>query len=443
MPDDARPSPLPRHHLTDARGIGGRIKVRPEDFVVEEIPAYEPCGEGEHLYLGIQKTGVSHGELLRVLERHFDVSHKQIGYAGMKDKHAVTRQMISIHLPDDPREVQPNHERIAVLWAARHRNKLRRGHLRGNRFSIRIRDVEPVHAPTALRVLRELEGRGMPAWYGEQRFGYRLNNHLLGAMLLRREHEAACRELCGSEGSWFPEYQRERRELFDAGRYAEAAERWTPADRSELIVCRALARGATWGDAIRGIGPVTLKFWTSALASAAFNRVFDERLEAGTAERLLEGDLAWKHDSRAIFAVTPAELSDPDVLRHRYDAFEVSPSGPLWGAGMPEAFGDVDRAERAALAAFGADPQLMATGPWRPEGSRRPFRDVLEHPDVEGGFDDHGPYVRCVFDLRRGMYATMVLREIMRSDDVVAGVRGGGDRDTADAAVASDDLDTG
>ncbi len=441
MPDDDRPSPLPRHHLTDARGTGGRLKVRPEDFVVEEIPAYEPCGEGEHLYLGIQKTGVSHGELLRVLERHFEVSPKQIGYAGMKDKHAVTRQMISVHLPDDPREVQPDHERIAVLWAARHRNKLRRGHLRGNRFSIRIRDVEPVHAPTALRVLRELEQRGMPGWYGEQRFGYRLNNQVLGAMLLRREHEAACRELCGSEGSWFPEYQRERREAFDAGRYAEAAEQWTPADRAELIVCRALARGAGWEEAIRGIGSVTLSFWTSALASAAFNRVLDERLDAGTAERLVEGDLAWKHDSRAVFAVGPAELADPDVLRHRYDAFEISPSGPLWGRGMTEAFGAVDAMERGALDAFGATPELLATGPWRPDGSRRPFRDVLEHPDVEGGFDDHGPYVRCVFDLRRGMYATMVLREIMRPDEAREAPADGAPADGGPAAVAADDAD--
>jgi tRNA pseudouridine13 synthase len=410
------PSPLPQHHVTDTPGIGGRLKVRPDDFMVEEIPSYEPCGEGEHLYLGIQKTGVSHGELMRVLERHFGVSHRQIGYAGMKDKHAVTRQMVSIHLPDDPREVQPDHKRITVMWADRHRNKLRRGHLRGNRFAIRIRGVEPVHAPVALRVLRELEARGMPAYYGEQRFGYRANNARLGAMLLRRDHEAACHELCGSHGTAFPEYQRERREAFDAGRYAEAAEQWTPADRAELIVCRALTRGARWEEAIRGIGPVTLKFWTSALASAAYNRVLDTRIEAGTAGTLLEGDLAWKHDKRAVFPVTAAELADPDVLRHRYDAFEISPTGPLWGKGMMESFGATHDHEREAMAAFDTTPELMATGPWHPDGARRPFRDVLENPDVEGGFDDHGPYIRCVFDLRRGMYATMVLREIMRND---------------------------
>ncbi|MHC4808895.1 MAG: tRNA pseudouridine(13) synthase TruD [Planctomycetota bacterium] len=413
------PSPLPVGHVSDlsgASGIGGRIKVRPEDFLVEEIPAYEPCGEGEHLYLGIQKTGVSHGELLRVLEKHFGVSHRRIGYAGMKDKHAVTRQVVSIHLPEEPREVQPDHDRIAVLWARRHRNKLRRGHLTGNRFVIRIREVDPVHAPTALRVLRQLESRGMPAFYGEQRFGYRANNHRLGAMLLRRDHESAAHELCGSHGSWFPEYQRERRELFDAGRYAEAAELWTPADRSELITCRALARGVGWEEAIRSIGPVTLKFWTSALASAVFNRVLDARLADGTAGTLLEGDLAWKHQGRAIFPVTAAELADPDILRHRYEALELSPSGPLWGAGMPEAFGAVADLEREAVSAMDTTPEHLSTGPWRPDGSRRPFRDILEHPDVSGGFDDHGPYIKCVFDLRRGMYATMVLREIMRND---------------------------
>ena len=152
--------PLPRGFLTDGPGIGGALKVRPEDFLVDEIPAYEPCGEGEHLYLRIQKTSVAHGELISCLSRHFDVPRSAIGYAGMKDKHAVTSQTISIHRHDDPADLEIPHERIAVQWASRHRNKLRRGHHRGNRFSIRVRDVDPTSAVAAHRALQALERTG-------------------------------------------------------------------------------------------------------------------------------------------------------------------------------------------------------------------------------------------------------------------------------------------
>ncbi len=96
-------NPLPQRFMTkDVPGIGGVIKVRPEDFLVEELPLYEPCDEGEHLYLRIQKNGVSHGEMMACLRRTFGVSDRQIGCAGMKDKQAVTQQTVSLHLHDDP-----------------------------------------------------------------------------------------------------------------------------------------------------------------------------------------------------------------------------------------------------------------------------------------------------------------------------------------------------
>ena len=140
-------NPLPRRFLTEAEGIGGRIKVRPEDFLVNELPLYEPCGRGEHLYLQVQKTGVAHGELISKIQRHFGVSEGAIGFAGMKDKVAITGQTISVHLLADPPSVDLDDERIQVVEATRHTNKLRRGHLAGNRFSVRMREVDPLKAP--------------------------------------------------------------------------------------------------------------------------------------------------------------------------------------------------------------------------------------------------------------------------------------------------------
>ena len=162
-------NPLPQRFLTDEPGIGGVIKSRPEDFLVDEVPLYEPCGEGEHLYLRIEKTGVSHVELLSCLRRHFKVGESAIGFGGMKDKRAVTRQTLSIHLLQDPATVELEHRRIKVLWATRHTNKIHRGHLAGNRFSIRIREVDPTKVTVVKRQLQRMTSTGVPNYFGVQR----------------------------------------------------------------------------------------------------------------------------------------------------------------------------------------------------------------------------------------------------------------------------------
>ena len=154
-----------------------------DEFLVEEIPLFEPSGEGEHLYLRIQKEGISHRDMVGRLVRAFEVSESAIGYAGMKDRRAVTQQTVSIHTDrsDPPELVDPG---LQILWADRHGHKIRRGQLQGNRFAIRIREVDPLDAPKAWRTLDWLATHGLPNAYMSQRFGYRLNNHRLGAAWL-------------------------------------------------------------------------------------------------------------------------------------------------------------------------------------------------------------------------------------------------------------------
>jgi len=386
--------------------------VRPEDFIVEEIPLYEPSDEGPHVYLRVQKEGVAHGELMSCLRRHFGVEIRDIGYAGMKDKHAVTRQTVSLPLREDPPDLEFPHDRIHLLWASRHRNKIQRGHLVGNRFAIRIRETDPLKAPLVMKTLRRMERTGMPAYYGSQRFGYRRNNHLLGAMLLHERWDDMLAELLGTTGTAFPEHQRERRELFDAGEYAEAAARWSAADRTELIATKALARGERPIGAIRAIGRITLNFFASSLSSAAFNRLLDARIAEGTVDKLLDGDRAWKHDSRATFPID-TDLVNDGSLPPRLEAFEISPTGPVWGKEMPPATGAIAERELEALTAAGVSADRMERSRFRPAGARRAFRAPLTNIDVEGGTDEHGGYIKVVFDLPRGMYATVALREVM------------------------------
>ena len=85
--------------MLDAPILGGLIKERADDFLVDEIPLYEPSGEGEHLYLRIQKVDLAHSELLEVLKKHFGVPEAAIGAAGMKDRIAVTSQAVTIRMP--------------------------------------------------------------------------------------------------------------------------------------------------------------------------------------------------------------------------------------------------------------------------------------------------------------------------------------------------------
>lgn len=408
-------SPNPQKFLTQGEGIGGVIKSTPNDFLVEEIPLYEPCGKGEHIYLRIEKTSVSHGELMSCLRRHFGVKDLHIGFAGMKDKHAVTSQTVSVHLHNDPPSIDIDHERIKVLWAQRHTNKLKRGHLRGNRFVIRVRDVDPLKVTIAKKRLEEIQQSGIPNYFGPQRFGYRCNNHLVGAAIVRDDWKGVLDEMLGTTSTPFPDYQKSQRELYDQGDFKEAAKLWTVANRNELIAIRGLREGKSPSDACHAIGKAALSFFVSALQSAVFNRVLDERIEQGTIAKLMDGDLAFKHDSRSVFKVTEEELVG-DVLAERLERFEISPSGPLWGAGMTRTMGEIGDAELRALEAAGISFQSLVETSYDQKGARRALRVPIENTSVDGGVDEEGSYIRLAFDLSRGSYATVLLREIMQTD---------------------------
>ena len=147
--------------------VGGRLGSEPEHFLVDEIPLYEPSGAGEHLYVKLQKRGLGTPDLARIVAKAARVRERDIGYAGLKDKHAVTSQWLSFPKQALPPEQWELPDSIRVLEVSLHTNKLRTGHLKGNRFSIRVRGVPFQAALTAQRVLERLARDGLPNRSGE------------------------------------------------------------------------------------------------------------------------------------------------------------------------------------------------------------------------------------------------------------------------------------
>lgn len=168
-------------------GAGGQIKTHPEDFEVEEIPAYEPSGQGDFLYLWIEKRDMGAEFFARQIAKRLAIPTSEVGTAGLKDRRAVTRQMVSVPAAAEGNLSHLNGEGITVLRTGRHTNKLRPGHLHGNRFRILIRVNQAAQARLAEPILDRIRAQGLPNYFGPQRFGRDGETLHLGLALLRGE----------------------------------------------------------------------------------------------------------------------------------------------------------------------------------------------------------------------------------------------------------------
>jgi len=247
--------PLVTGHLP---GTGGAIRIQPEDFQVEELPVYLPEGSGSHLYLWVRKRGLTTRELVQALVRG-GAEESAIGVAGLKDKAAVTTQWLSLPKRHAGAVAEltalPG---VAVLEESYHGNKLGLGHLRGNRFVIRIRDVAPDAVASANAALAALAEHGAPNWFGPQRFGRFGGNAWDGLRVLR-------------------------------------------------------------GERVPG-GHRLRRFFVSALQSLLFNAMLAERIRRGWFDTVVEGDWARKHDTGGTFCVTDAAVEAPRAARMEISA---------------------------------------------------------------------------------------------------------------------------
>jgi len=186
-------SPVPR--ALPAPRVPGRYKVAPEDFVVVEEELYPPAGTGDHTWLRVRKRGLSTLQAVERLARFLGRRERDFGFAGMKDAFAVTEQWLSLEHLDPERVARLTLDGLEVIEVTRHGNKLRPGHLRGNRFDILLRGLGAESLPALATNLDSLARLGVPNYFGEQRFGKRGANLSKGIDLLRGDLAHAARRI--------------------------------------------------------------------------------------------------------------------------------------------------------------------------------------------------------------------------------------------------------
>ncbi|MEN8376777.1 MAG: tRNA pseudouridine(13) synthase TruD, partial [Gemmatimonadota bacterium] len=394
-----------------------------DDFVVREIPLHEPTGDGDHALLEVEKRGVSTAAAVRDLSRALGVRPSDVGVAGLKDTRAVTVQRVSVEHVDPGAALALELPRVRVTNAWRTRRKLRTGHLAGNAFELKLRgeaaaDVR-LRLPDMRAVLPVLTERGIPNYFGAQRFGMRADNHRVGRALLAGDFAEAAALIAGRPEPGDAGDMLRARELFDAGRFAEAAGAWPRGNAEAARVARAKASGRDDRGAVMATGKKLLRFYVSALQSALFNDVLAARV--GSLDALEAGDVAWVHEGERVFLVedpagdtAPGDPAGASVAELAARG-EISPTGPLFGPRMKEPAGAQAAREAAVLEGAGlAAGDFGRRGPWGTPGGRRPLRVPGVTFDVDAGEDETGPYVRLAFSLPPGAYATAVLRELAK-----------------------------
>lgn len=156
------------------------FKQSKDDFVVTEIPLYEFSAEGEHLILKLRKKDLATWDAIEILARYLECSTREFGYAGLKDKNAMTIQSISIHRKFEEKLQNFQHENIKILETTYHNNKIKIGHLKGNKFFIRLKRVGLVEKRKIEEALGQIATFGIPNYFGFQRFGIEGDNYKKG-----------------------------------------------------------------------------------------------------------------------------------------------------------------------------------------------------------------------------------------------------------------------
>ena len=410
-------------YVTSQKGIGGTIRNQYEDFYVEEIPEIIPDGEGPNVYVWIEKLGRTTLDVVLDIARDLHISRKRMGFAGMKDKKAITRQWICIANMDSEEQFKQVEAldiyKTDFLKVVRGRKKLRMGQLRGNKFRILVKDLDDIEksADVANEVLGELQKTGVPNYFGWQRFGKpRTITHLVGEALVENDLEKAVGVYIGNPQDDESEENQKARQAYDDGKLEEALDLMGKGMRYEKMMLKELVRASKKGEltdkayinALHALPKPLQRMFVHAYQSYLFNEAVSKRVEMGM-NKYIEGDIIIDTEEHIVRDKTPEEFQE------MIDNFEASPTCPLYGTKVPFAGGAVGEMEEDILKNYNitkADFEVTKMPRLGSHGLRRAMRfqvwDASAIPTDDG--------VLCEFSIDKGSYATAVLREIMKKD---------------------------
>jgi tRNA pseudouridine13 synthase len=408
-------------YITPQMGIGGRIRIRYEDFYVEEILETQPIGEGPNTWIFIDKIGRNTLDVVLDIARELKVSRKRMGFAGMKDKAAHTRQWLCVSniTPEELTGLEEKLYGVKILEIKANQKKLRIGQLVGNKFRLLIRETEnPAEdAVTAAEILEDLKRRGVPNYYGWQRFGQkRPNTHRVGEALIHNDLKGAVDSYIGNPYSDEAPHIQAARRMYDEGEWEEALKSMPAGMRYEKMMLRALMKEKKKKDelddksyikALHSLPKPLSRMFVHAYQSYLFNQVVNERKKLGV-DQYVEGDIIIDNEEHLVHEIG-------EDIDQKIKNFEVHPTAPLYGTKVPLATGKVGEIEERVLEEYKLkieDFEVPLMPKLGSHGLRRAMRFKIW--DVTSAATSEGVMVQ--FSIPKGCYATAVLREIMKVD---------------------------
>jgi tRNA pseudouridine13 synthase len=403
------------YYASDAEGIGGRLRTTAEDFLVEEIPLEKKQTSGPFLICRLTKKNWELQHAVREIAKRLAISHRRIGFAGTKDRNAITTQWISLYNVTAEQAAAVYLRDITLEPLTQSNEGLSLGDLQGNRFDIVIRDPDPADLEGRVRSISETVAAGVPNYFGLQRFGtIRPVTHRVGEWILKGDYEQAVLTYVGMEFPGDPEEIKAIRSAFNTTRDPAPALHALPVQMNyeramlhHLVECP-----GDYAGALQVLPPKLLSMFISAFQSYLFNLALSRRIDEGYA---LDDP---QPDDRLLFAngrtdtVTAANISAVKIhlKRGRCTIALFMP-----GREKFEAKNSGEQATEALLAEYHISPEDFARasvfvrtkfeGAWRPVALRTEIRSALEEGNL-----------RLRFTLPPGHYATTVCREFMKAD---------------------------